>query len=84
MTRRRLGRRGRHVESQAKGTAVAGVLLPDAEQVRSRAYEVYCERCESGGAGDALTDWLAAERELSAGGNTSTLLEAEEEPARLR
>jgi hypothetical protein len=40
---------------------------PHVEQVRSRAYEIYCERCEDGRAGDALTDWAAAERELTTG-----------------
>lgn len=32
------------------------------QQIRCRAYEIYCGR--NGGAGDALSDWLAAEREL--------------------
>lgn len=32
------------------------------EQIRCRAYEIYCDR--NGGPGDALSDWLAAENEL--------------------
>ena len=43
--------------------ATEAVLSP--EQVRSRAFEIYCERCEDGRAGDALTDWVTAERELT-------------------
>jgi len=35
---------------------------PSAEIIRLRAYEVYCAR--NGGAGDELSDWLAAEREI--------------------
>jgi hypothetical protein len=36
---------------------------PRDEQIRLRAYQFYLER--DGAAGDSLTDWLRAERELS-------------------
>ena len=35
---------------------------PSREEIRRRAYEIYLER--DGHAGDALDDWLSAEREL--------------------
>jgi hypothetical protein len=35
---------------------------PSHEEIRRRAYEIYLER--DGHAGDALDDWLSAEREL--------------------
>lgn len=47
------------------GTAVAGLQAnsePTADQIRCRAYCIYCAR--NGGPGDALGDWLSAEREL--------------------
>jgi hypothetical protein len=37
-------------------------LAPSHEEIRRRAYEIYLER--DGHAGDALDDWLRAEREL--------------------
>jgi rhodanese-related sulfurtransferase len=39
------------------------------DQVRSRAYEIYEARRHCGGSGDALTDWISAERELKESGN---------------
>lgn len=54
------------------------------ERIRQRAYEIYCSR--SGGDGDALEDWLAAEREVRSGGtapesHASILLESSSEDA---
>lgn len=37
---------------------------PTSEQIRTRAYLLYCER--NGGPGDEISDWLQAERELRA------------------
>lgn len=48
-------------------TAEFTEFVPNDERVRFRAYEIYCARCHNGGNGDALTDWIAAERELKAG-----------------
>lgn len=39
-----------------------GRPAPDAEMIRLRAYEVFMAR--EGAAGDELSDWLTAEREL--------------------
>lgn len=36
-----------------------------AERIRARAYEIYLARRGSGTPGDALADWLQAERELN-------------------
>lgn len=58
MTRKRAAIRNAETVSE---TAQA---LLNAEQVCARAYEIYCERLEDGRAGDALTDWVTAEREL--------------------
>jgi hypothetical protein len=41
--------------------ALNGRAAPD-EQIRMRAYELYCER--GGDVGDDTTDWLRAEREF--------------------
>ncbi len=38
--------------------------MPSEEQIRARAYEIYCAR--NGGPGDAASDWQQAERELTA------------------
>lgn len=48
------------------GNAEATRVEPNHDQVRCRAYEIYTERCQSGGDGNALADWCAAERELKA------------------
>ena len=47
----------------------AGVL--DRERLAARAYELYLAR--GGGDGQAVEDWLAAERELRQGGSAATL-----------
>lgn len=36
------------------------------DQIRARAYDIYQRRMRRGEPGDALTDWLQAERELRA------------------
>ena len=42
--------------------AEAGKTQPTEERIRARAYEKFCSR--SGDPGDAMGDWLEAEREL--------------------
>lgn len=42
---------------------MSGTKLPTTEQIEQRAYELYLER--GGEDGHAVTDWLAAERELT-------------------
>ena len=37
-----------------------------ADRVRERAFEIFQERCAAGRPGDAVADWVQAERELSA------------------
>ena len=68
----------RTVKSKAKGpSAVAtkiataapaangnGSAAPSAEMIRQRAYELFLAR--DGAAGDELSDWLTAEREMMA------------------
>lgn len=34
-------------------------------RMRSRAYEIYLQRASNGSTGDAMSDWLQAERELN-------------------
>jgi hypothetical protein len=43
-------------------------LSSSAEQVRRRAYEIYEERCRTGGDGNAESDWIRAEFELNGAG----------------
>ena len=38
------------------------------EEIRCRAHEIYRARCETGAAGDEVSDWIAAECELQARG----------------
>ncbi len=40
------------------------------QQVAARAYEIYLRRCRTRQAGDAVSDWLAAETELRCGDGT--------------
>lgn len=44
-------------------TAQPSASMPTVEDLNRRAYEIYLSR---NGHGDALSDWLQAERELSA------------------
>ena len=48
--------------SKRLATADAG-MVPTADEIARRAYEIYLSR--NGGPGDALRDWLEAERELT-------------------
>lgn len=43
-------------------SAGASAPLPTHDEIRVRAYELYCER--NGAPGDPMADWLRAEREL--------------------
>jgi hypothetical protein len=45
------------------------------ERVQARAYEIYRSRTQRGGRGDALSDWLQAEREQ----NSSAEIEAKDQ-----
>lgn len=40
-----------------------------ADRVRHRAYELYLERCRNAESGDALSDWVTAEQELTEAGD---------------
>ena len=46
-----------------------GQQPPTEDQIRQRAYEIYCAR--NGGPGDELADWLKAEVELKVQGETT-------------
>ena len=50
--------------TSAKSVAARRAGLYSEAQVRERAYYVYLKR--QGGSGDAVSDWLQAERELNA------------------
>ncbi len=56
-------------ETLRTSTTRAGVTksrskpMPTEEQIRARAYEIYLRR--NNGPGDALSDWIQAERELA-------------------
>jgi Protein of unknown function (DUF2934) len=63
------GAKTAHVAKSSKGTVPATRMAepiveaePTTEQIRQRAYELYLFR--GAGPGDALEDWLEAEREL--------------------
>ena len=47
-----------------RGRQELSIARPDHEQIRFRAYEIYCRR--NGFPGDPQADWLLAERELMA------------------
>jgi hypothetical protein len=50
-------------QSVRKSTARADVTPND---IRCRAYEIYCDRCDKQGkGGDHVSDWLRAEQELT-------------------
>lgn len=54
------------VSPRAEPRADAPPARRDDDLVRRRAYEIYLARVRAGGRGDALSDWLQAEREVSA------------------
>lgn len=66
MVRKRTATRTLKSEQCATETAEFGAVVPTREQVRRRAYELYEARRLTGRGGDAVTDWIAAERELKA------------------
>ncbi len=43
--------------------------LPTEDEIRTRAYEIYCDR--NGGPGSEVNDWLQAEIELNKGNATA-------------
>jgi hypothetical protein len=50
------------------GAAMANSVTeakPSSEQIRARAYQIYAERAAKGVPGDAASDWLKAESELT-------------------
>jgi Protein of unknown function (DUF2934) len=55
----------------ARGNGAAGPsdrstpFAPRVARVRRRAFELFEQRAKNGGKGDALSDWLAAEREVN-------------------
>lgn len=49
-------------KSAPKARKAASVVRPDDDIIRVRAYEIYLQR---GHHGDAMEDWLRAERELT-------------------
>ncbi|MCK6485419.1 MAG: DUF2934 domain-containing protein [Phycisphaerae bacterium] len=53
---------GEAAQAEAVDHLVPTIRLDTDEQVRQRAYELYLQR--NGRTGDALSDWLLAEREL--------------------
>ena len=44
--------------------------IPTLEQIQSRAYEIYVQRC--GAPGNQMDDWLQAERELACASRPKT------------
>jgi len=55
--------RARRVATKKTPAVAAGTPFPAIDRVRVRAYEIYEHRS---GQGDAVSDWLQAERELMA------------------
>jgi len=45
------------------------------DHVRSRAYEIYCERCDRDEGGDHVSDWLQAEQELNGHAHSEPITE---------
>lgn len=83
--------------SLAPLAAAPAALLPHlssstagADQIRCRAYQIYRSRAQNGGAGDAVSDWLEAEREINGSAKPPTPVSvietkstAKQEPARV-
>lgn len=69
MSRKHIATQNPGAVNGAADNAEATRFEPKDDQVRCRAYEIYTERCQSGGEGDALADWCAAERELETRAN---------------
>ncbi len=51
--------------SRPRALAGSARVEPPSDRVRVRAYEIYAARIANGAAGDAVSDWLQAERELA-------------------
>jgi hypothetical protein len=52
-------------EQRGRRAETAGSSEPlTADRIRARAYEIYLTRDQNGQRGDAVSDWLEAEREL--------------------
>jgi hypothetical protein len=71
-----------HRPSQRRGSSGKTKAPADVshEQIVRRAHEIYLARGD--GEGDALSDWLAAERELKAGALMGALTQKQPEPDR--
>ena len=52
-------------KKEAKQQSVMDKPQPKEDEIRERAYEIYCAR--NGGPGDEVDDWLKAETELKEG-----------------
>lgn len=54
------------IAAQPSSGAPSVEIKPNAEAVRSRAYELYLERARNGKPGDEVADWVQAEHDLHA------------------
>jgi len=63
-TKRTTARKTKAADTTTRGKVVksASKPIPTEEQIRLRAYQIYLAR--NGGPGDAMSDWIQAEREL--------------------
>jgi hypothetical protein len=65
MSTRHAMTRGAHATSAKPEGRAPVVHGASPERVRARAYDIYLARVRTAGTGDALSDWLQAERELA-------------------
>jgi hypothetical protein len=56
-------------KKEAKQPGIGEKQAPTEDEIRKRAYEIYCAR--NGGLGSEVDDWLKAEIELKRGGATA-------------
>ena len=56
-------------KKEAKQPGIGEKQTPTEDEIRKRAYEIYCAR--NGGHGSEVDDWLKAEIELKKGGATA-------------
>jgi len=61
-----MARRESQKPETVNAATTSGRSIFSDDRVRSRAYEIYDVRRRSGIYGDAMADWIAAERELEA------------------
>jgi N-acetyl-anhydromuramyl-L-alanine amidase AmpD len=66
--------------SAQPGVLAEGTNVPTQEDVARRAYEISQDRVRTGQAGDMLSDWTQAQRELSQGTEPSPVTQGEGEP----